>query len=151
MAVKALLIDESEFIDFQLYGIATAYSDSPQFIYNINLNFHTRFVRTKDLDVLIERQVAYYPIYEWEDHESQICYHIVKNSAYILNPVQNFSNLSSLFEVAPALIPQHKEYNYFLRINQEDTTECPLQENSFIQKITRLEPTKIKSINLLIF
>ncbi len=151
MAAKTLLIDESEFIDFQLYGIATAYSDSPQFIYNVNLNFQTRFARIKDLDVLIENQMAYYPIYEWEDMGSQICYHIVKNSAYILNPSQNMSNLSSLFDMAPTLIPQYKEYNYFLRISQGDSDTGPLQENSFIQKITKLETSKIKSISRLIF
>lgn len=151
MTVKTLLIDESEFIDFQLYGIATAISDSPQFIYNVNLNFDTQFIRVKDLDVLIENQMAYYPIYEWEDVSTQVYYHIVKNSAYILNSTQNFSNLSSLFDVAPVLIPQYKEYNYFLRISQEDYGEIPLQENSFIQKITLLETSKIKSISRLIF
>lgn len=151
MAVKTLLIDESEFLDFQLYGIATAFSDSPQFIYNVNLNFKTHFERTKDLDVLIENQMAFYPIYEWEDHNSQIYYHIVKNSAYILDSPQNLSNLSSLFDVTPVLIPQHKEYNYFLRIGQEEHAEVPLQENSFIQKITQLDTSKIKSISRLIF
>lgn len=151
MAVKTLLIDESEFLDFQLYGIATAFSDSPQFIYNVNLNFNTRFERIKDLDVLIENQMSYYPIYEWEDSDSQIHYHIVKNSAYILNSTQNLSNLSSLFDVTPVLIPQYKEYNYFLRISQEDYAEVPLRENSFIQKITQLETSRIKSISRLIF
>ncbi|SMC36975.1 IPExxxVDY family protein [Moheibacter sediminis] len=151
MGIKTLLIEESEFIDFQLYGIATAFSDSPQFIYNVNLSFHTRFERIKDLDVLIEHQMAYYPIYEWEDSSTQIYYHIVKNSAYTLDAVQSLSNLSSLFDVTPTLIPQFKEYNYFLRISQEDHNEIPLQENSFIQKITPLEVAKIKSISRLIF
>ena len=151
MAVKTLLIDESEFIDFQLYGIATAFSDSTQFIYNLNLNFQTRFERIKDLDVLIENQMAYYPIFEWEDSNSQIYYHIVKNSAFVQHSNQNLSNLSTLFEMAPTLIPQFKEYNYFLRISQEDLDEVPIQENYFIQKITQLETSKIKSISRLIF
>lgn len=151
MAVKTLLIDESEFIDFQLYGIATAFSDSPQFIYNVNNSFQTRFERMKDLDVLIENQMAYYPIYEWEDCDTQTYYHIVKNSAYILDSSQNLSNLSTLFDVVPTLIPQHKEYNYFLRVSQEYSDEIPLEENSFIQKITELETSKIKSISRLIF
>ena len=151
MTVKTLLIDESEFIDFQLYGIATVFSDSPQFIYNLNLHFQTKFERIKDLDVLIENQMAYYPIYEWEDEESQNLYHIVKNSAYILNSNQNLSNLSTLFDVTPTLIPQHKEYNYFLRIDMESSEPIPLHENNFIQKITELETSKIKSISRLIF
>jgi len=151
MTVKTLLIDESEFIDFQLYGIATVFSDSPQFIYNVNLHFQTKFERIKDLDVLIENQMAYYPIYEWEDEESQNLYHIVKNSAYILNSNQNLSNLSTLFDVTPTLIPQHKEYNYFLRIGMESSEPIPLHENNFIQKITELETSKIKSISRLIF
>lgn len=151
MAVKTLLIDESEFIDFQLYGIATAFSDFTQFIYNLNLNFQTRFERIKDLDVLIENQVAYYPIFEWEDDSSQTYYHIVKNSAFVPHSNENLSNLSTLFEMAPILIPQFKEYNYFLRISQENLESIPIEENYFIQKITPLETSKIKSISRLIF
>lgn len=151
MGIKTLLIDESEFIDFQLYGIATAFSDAPQFIYNVNLNFHTKFERIKDLDVLIEHQVSYYPIFEWEDCNTQIYYHIVKNTAFVPHSNENLSNLSTLFEMAPTLIPQFKEYNYFLRISQEDFESIPIEENYFIQKITPLETSKIKSISRLIF
>ena len=115
------------------------------------MNFQTRFERIKDLDVLIENQVVYYPIFEWEDDSSQTYYHIVKNSAFVPHSNENLSNLSTLFEMAPILIPQFKEYNYFLRISQENLESIPIEENYFIQKITPLETSKIKSISRLIF
>jgi len=151
MAVKTLLIDESELIDFQLYGLASAYSDSPQFIYNVNQFFDTRFTRCDDLDVLTGDEISYYPVFEWEDEQDQLYYHIIKNNAYTLNPSENLSNLASLFDVAPMLIPQHREYNYLLRVSGGDPDEIPFKENNFIQKITRLDPDKIKTISRLIF
>jgi len=151
MAFKTLLIDESEFIDFQLYGVASGYTNSPQLIYHINRIFETQFCRSEDLDVLIEEKLTYFPVYEWEDFDSQVCYHIIKNSAYTLNNQQDFGNLATLFEVTPFLIGQFKEYNYLLRVSGEFAEEIPFTENSFIQKITKLDTEKIKHIGRLIF
>lgn len=151
MAFKTLLIDESELIDFQLYGLVSAYTDSPQLIYHVNQKFGTQFSRCDDLDVVIQKEIMYYPVYEWKNVERQICYHIIKNGAYTLNNSQEFSNFASLFEVTPFLITQFKEYNYLLRISGEYSEELPLFENGFLQQITKLETDKIKTISRLIF
>jgi len=151
MAFKTLLIDESEFIDFQLYGLVSGYTDSPQFIYHVNQHFGTQFSRCEDLDVVIEKEITYYPVFEWEDCEKQVYYHIIKNNAYTLNNPQDFSNFASLFEVTPFLIAQFKEYNYLLRISGDFSEEIPFTENTFIQQITKLETDKIKTISRLIF
>jgi hypothetical protein len=151
MATKTLLIDESEFIDFQLYGLASAYSDSPQFIYHFNSFFATRFERCADLDVLTNKKISYYPVFEWKNPENRNHYHIIKNVAYALNNPGEIANLASLFEISPYLVSQFKEYNYLLKISGDENEEIPFYENPFIQKITRLEPKQIKAINRLIF
>jgi hypothetical protein len=151
MIMKTLLMDEADFIDFQLFGIASNYSDPAQFVFQVNLNFQTKFFRCEDLDVLIENQLSYYPIFEWEDCQSGVLYHIVKNAAYSLNLAENERSLSGLFDVAPPIIPQFRQYNYLLKVVDLDDLELPFQENSFIQKIVPLETDNIKTINRLIF
>lgn len=150
MATKIYLFEE-DFIDFDLIGISSKYSDSVQFVYNLNLHFQTKFHRIDDLDVLVGEHSFYYPVYEWQDKETQVDYHIIKNSAYTIKPKQENANLSLLFEVAPLLIPKHKEYNFFLRINPENDKQLPIKENEFIQKITKLDTSKIKNITSLVF
>lgn len=151
MAFKTLLIDESEFIDFRLYGLVSEYTDPPQFIYHLNQYFGTQFQRSEDLDVIIKKETTYYPVFEWEDCEKQICYHIIKNNAYTLNNPQDFNNFASLFEVTPFLIAQFKEYNYLLRISGDFSEEIPFTENAFIRQVTKLETNKVKTIGRLIF
>jgi hypothetical protein len=151
MIMKTMLIDEADFIDFQLFGIASNFSDPAHFVFQINLHFESKFFRCEDLDVLIENQVSYYPIYEWEDCQTGVLYHIVKNAAYTLNPAENERSLSGLFDVAPPIIPQFRQYNYLLKVVDLEGLELPFQENTFIQKIVPLETENIKTINRLIF
>lgn len=151
MIMKTLLIEEADFIDFQLFGIASNYSDPAQFVYQINLNFQTKFFRCEDLDVLIENQVSYYPIFEWEDFQSGVLYYIIKNSAYTIKSAENDRTLSGLFDVAPPIIQQYKQYNYLLKAMELDEVNLPFAENAFIQKIVPLQTENIKSINRLIF
>lgn len=151
MAQKIILFDESELIDFELYGIVSSFSDSPQFVFHLNKFFNTRFHRIEDLDVCFHKETSYYPIYRWEDNQSGCDYHIIKNIAYSLGSKSIKENTPKLFdvEIAPALIQQHKEYNYLLKVTGDE--EKWLKENSFIQKITKFEVNKIKSIKRLIF
>ncbi len=149
--MKTLLIDEAEFIDFQLYGILSAYTDSPQLVYHMNRSFETQFTRCEDLDVLIENQITYYPVFEWENPQSGVYYNIIKNAAYTMNSPENEGNLSSLFEVAPMLINQYKQYNFLLKVSGEEIGDLPIYENNFIQLITELDTSSIKTINRLIF
>ena len=151
MATKTLLIDESEFIDFQVYGIASSFGNSAQFIYHFNSFFDTKFSRCRDLDVLIDKQMTFYPVFEWENSENQNHYYIIKNIAYSRNNLDELTNLASLFEISPILIPQFKEYNYLLKISGEFEEAISFHENQFIQKITELETGHIKNINRLIF
>lgn len=151
MVQKTILLDASEFIDFELYGIVSSFSDSPQFVYHVNKFFDTRFYRIDDLDVCFHGQISYYPVYRWEDAQNGCDYSIIKNIAYSLGNPKNKEKTQKLFDVdiAPALINQHKEYNFLLKAIGEQ--EKWIKENSFIQKVTKFEVNKIKSIDRLIF
>ncbi|HLV24452.1 MAG TPA: IPExxxVDY family protein [Moheibacter sp.] len=151
MSGKTLLIDEAEFIDFELFGILSSYSDAAQFVYHVNMNFGTEFVRSEDLDVLIENQISYYPVFEWEDLQTGLYYNIIKNASYTMNSPENSGSLSTLFDVSPVLISQFKEYNYLLKISGASADGFPLQENTFIQIVTKLDTSSVKTINRLIF
>lgn len=151
MSSKTLLIDETEFLDFQLFGIASNLNDPAQFVYQTNRHFETKFERSEDLDVLIEGKINYYPIFEWNDYEQQICYYIIKNTAYSLNNPQSIPNLASLFEVTPFLLNQYKQFNYLLKIEGIPDETIPFTENHFIQKIAEIQLDKVKSIDYLIF
>lgn len=151
MAHKLILLDPADYIDFELYGIVSNFSDSPQFVYHLNQFFDTRFCRTEDLDVHFHGEASYYPVYEWEDPHSGCLYHIIKNIAYSLGNKKKKKGNPTLFDVdiAPVLINQHKEYNYLLKVIGDE--EMWIKENDFIQKITKFEADKVKSIDRLIF
>ncbi|MBA5628654.1 IPExxxVDY family protein [Moheibacter lacus] len=151
MAIKTLLLDEAEFIDFQLYGLVSAYADPAQMVYHINRSFETQFIRCADLDVVIENQITYFPVFEWENLETGTYYHIIKNASYSLNSTDNFGNLSTLFDVTPVLIQAYKQYNFLLKVSGDSSEELPFDENNFIQLISELETDGIKTINRLIF
>lgn len=151
MIMKTLLMDEAEFIDFQLFGIASNFSDPAQFVFHLNRVFETKFTRCEDLDLKIEGEVSYYPIFEWEDFQSGVLYYIIKNAGYSLNSTENERTLSGLFDVAPSIIPQFKQYNYLLKVVDFEDVQLPFQEGTYIQKIVPLEIDHIKTINRLIF
>lgn len=151
MIMKTLMMDEADFIDFQLFGIASNFSDPAQFVFHLNRIYNTQFSRCQDLDVKIEGEVSYYPTFEWEDCQSGILYYIIKNAAYSLNSSENERTLSGLFDVAPPIIPQFKQYNYLLKVVDLDDVQLPMQEGAYIQKIVPLEIDHIKTINRLIF
>lgn len=151
MIMKTLMMDEADFIDFQLFGIASNFSDPAQFVFHLNRIYNTQFSRCQDLDVKIEGEVSYYPTFEWEDCQFGILYYIIKNAAYSLNSSENERTLSGLFDVAPPIIPQFKQYNYLLKVVDLDDVQLPMQEGAYIQKIVPLEIDHIKTINRLIF
>lgn len=151
MAVKTLLLDEAEFIDFQLYGLVSSFTDSVQLVYHINRIFQTRFSRTTDLDVVIEQQITYFPVFEWENAQTGAYYHIIKNASYTLDSQKDSPNLSALFDVAPVLIQTYKQYNFLLKVNGDVSEGLPISENNFISVLTELETDGIKTINRLIF
>lgn len=150
MGPKSIFLDLADFLDFELYGLVSSFSDSAQFVFHFNQFFETKFQRQLDLDVLNGEQIAYYPMYEWENTYNQIHYHLIKNASYSLRKTEKDNNLGNLFDVAPILIQELKAYNYLLKVNGEACSDW-LKENNFIQKITKFEVKEIRSIDRLIF
>lgn len=151
MAAKSYLMDFEDIVDFQLYGIAANFSNTSQLIYNLNKTFDLSFKRGEDLDILINKKETFYPLFEWEEEESGNLWYIIKNRAYSLDKEPSARNLFDMFALNPPLIPQHKEYNFLLKIDSTEEVLLPLKENSFISKITLLDTTKIKGLESLLF
>jgi len=68
-----------------------------------------------------------------------------------LNNPQEITNLATLFEAAPYLLTQYKQYNYLLKVEGTPDGGVPFAENRFIQKISEIQIGKVKSIDRLIF
>ncbi|MDX9704401.1 MAG: IPExxxVDY family protein [Weeksellaceae bacterium] len=151
MKPTLLFLDEEDLIDFQVYGLISNYTDGPKFIYQINQFFHTQFKRVDDLEILMDGMNLRFPLFEWIDKQTQIKFHIIKNIAYTIKENKNSNNLSHLFDISPPLLKSYKEYTYFLRIQDDESNSLPVKETHFIQKITKLDTKKIKSIDYLIF
>ena len=150
--MKTYLLDPEDFLDFQLYGVVSSYSDSPQFVFHVNLAFDTQFVRVSDLELVFDNQNFFFPRFEWEDQQNHLYFNLIKNVSYSLNAHREPKNLSTLFEMTPPLFSQLKMYNYFLKITAGDNEfELPLKENLFIQKISKLDINKIKNIDRLVY
>lgn len=149
MAAKNLLMDFEDLIDFQLYGIISGHLDAPWFVYLFNREFGTRFARIRDMDVKIDEHVVYFPVFEWEDVQTGEIYHIIKNQSYSLKKKAAVSDLTSMFDVAPVLISQYKDYAFFLKVSGENS--IPLLETNFIRKITKLRTERVKTIERLLF
>lgn len=149
--MKTILLDQQDLIDFQLYGMVASYNDSTQLIYHLNRCFDTRFERSTDLDMLIDGNLIFYPVFAWEAPQTGDYYSIIRNTAYTVNHQNREDSLSSMFELTPALISGFKEYNYLLKVECDQFSEIPLTENAFIQKISKLRTEKVKFIERLIF
>lgn len=131
--------------------MVSSYNDSPQLVYHLNRCFETKFERINDLDVVIDNQLIYFPIFEWENPDTGDYYNIIKNIAYSAKHKKQESSLSTMFDITPALISQFKEYNFLLKVTGDCLDKIPFQENSFIQKISKLRTDKVKLIERLIF
>ncbi|MDK7374068.1 MULTISPECIES: IPExxxVDY family protein [Weeksella] len=148
-----ILLDD--LIDFQLLGIISTFSNPFQLVYHLNVEQHTQFTRTNDLDIYINDELlVYYPTFLWEDPLQQRSYHLIKNL-----PLPEFNSdtkdMNKLFDMAPYLLPQHKNYNYILKINgwefNAHTVHLPFGLSHAIQNIVQFDLTQIKTLDRLIF
>ena len=148
-----LLVDD--FIDFQLIGINSIFEDPYQFIYHLNLNFETQFVRIKDLDFLIKQQEFFFFSYHWYDNHNKIDYHIIKNRPSNTNFKNKEVDLSQLFPADFPLVAKYKNCNYILKItgweDDIDNLKIPFKTNNFIDNIEIYDIDDISDADRLIF
>ncbi len=149
--MKIFEICEDELINFELYGLITTHNDSIRLVYQLNMAFETRFERCEDLEIMIENQQTFFPMFEWEDTDNGLHFNLIKNTAYTLKKNKKSESLIDMFDLNPPLIPDYKKYNFLLKITEEVWGDFPFHENSFIQNISKLKTDKLKMIDRLIF
>ncbi|MCK0158581.1 IPExxxVDY family protein [Cellulophaga sp. F20128] len=123
--------------------------------YSFNLHLKSNFKRAKtDLDV---NQHISFPFFEWDDIKNDIRWTLISNHSKLEELEKQdglFSNESSY--TTHYLIPEHKEVDYFLKIEQEDEKEL----ESILKQIVNMpnvvtaysiDVENLKSKNNLIF
>ncbi len=148
-----LLFDD--FIDFQLVGVNSSFETPFQFIFHLNQTFGTRFVRIKDLDILVHQQEFYFSTYYWYDKHAKIEYHIIKNRPTVEISKNKEVDLSKLFPADFPLISRYSNCNYILKVYGagEDIMDLniPFKTNNFINHIELYDIDDISDANRLIF
>lgn len=159
MALHRLLVDDFEDENYSLLAVHCNLEDYRiayllnQFL-NINLKrFHS------DLD--FEYVSASYSIFEWEDYEKQIVWNLISNICR--KEEDSLISSGSLFDTSSKiiknynLIPEYKNVNYFLKIEDDNRSVKLKNTISHIQKIPQVitvyevDVTSLKSKNNLIF
>jgi len=132
MLSHKLLLDEVE-EDYQLLAIHCSLEEF-NLAYLLNKHLQLNFVRARhDLDFNHGAVQALYPLYQFRQPEKYRTYYLIKNK--YKGPVKKVISSGSLFseeEVSPHftyLIPEYKEVDYFLKLEEE-------METSEVQEIS---------------
>ncbi len=147
---------DSDFYDdsFLLLALHSSLEDYAM-IYFLNQSFKAKFKRTKeDFDL---SEGSSFSVYEWEDKYHDRFWKLIANRSTKETVLENndlFSNDHTY--VKPRLIPELKDVDYFLRIEEDSS----LIKKEVIKKVLnvpkimaayQVEPNKLKSKNNLIF
>lgn len=152
MAKQMVFLDFEEEIDFQLFGIVSNLNEPSLFAFKSNVEFQTFFERQTDLNVWMNQNEVYFPVFKWDDEQTNSTFYLIKNLGYLNKTNNELTDLSSLFDVNPTLIQTYSQYDYFLKVDESiSIDEIPMKENFFIQKFTKLDLNKVKNKNYLIF
>ncbi len=123
--------------------------------YSLNLHLKSNFKRAKtDLDV---NKHSSFPIFEWDDTENDINWTLISNHSKTEEQAQKDSLFSNELSYRKHhLIPEHKEVDYFLKIDQEykNILGAVLKQIASIPKVItayNIDVNNLKSKNNLIF
>lgn len=159
MALHKFLIDDFDEEIYSLFAIHCTIEDY-RVAYLLNHYLDINLVR-KDQDLDFKYNAASYSIYEWEDKNNLITWNLVSNICK--KEEDSLTSSGSLFQSQNKiirthnLIPEYKNVNYLLKINNEGNG---ISEKSLIHKIQeipqiaavyRIEVTQLKSKDNLIF
>ena len=159
MALHKLLVDDFEDEAYSLLAIHCNLEDYRMaFLLNRFLNINLkRFPH--DLDFQYTK--ASYPVYEWQDHKRQAMWNLIGN--IFKREEDSLTSSGSLFNTTSKviktynLIPEYKNVNYFLKIENDDNYINLKSIISSIQKIPQVvtvydvDVSNLKSKNNLIF
>jgi len=159
MALHKLLVDDFEDEAYSLLAIHCNLEDYRMaFLLNQFLNINLKRC-AYDLD--FQYTTASYSVYEWEDNKRQAMWNLIGN--IFKREEDSLVSSGSLFEATSKviktynLIPEYKNVNYFLKIENDDNYMNLKSVISVIQKIPQvvtvydIDVSTLKSKNNLIF
>jgi len=159
MALHKLLFDDFDDDNYSLLAIHCALQDY-RLAYLLNQFLSINLKRyASDLD--FKYASATYSIYEWEDQKKQAIWNLVTNICK--REEDSLVSSGSLFDASAKviksynLIPEYKNVNYFLKIENEDNSINIKNIINKIQKIPQvvtvyeIDVMKLKSKDNLIF
>ncbi len=146
-------------IDFQLIGIQSEMKDY-QFAYFLNRSTLFMFERMiKDISYMINSNKVYFSAFEHREIDLRRSSFLIKNRAFYSKPVNNALNLFNETRIKQSsfLIPELKEFNYFMKFVGIWKKEELLEQKKFLTNLpgihspTNIDVSRIKSITNLIF
>ena len=146
-------------IDFQLIGIQSEMKDY-QFAYFLNRSTLFMFERMiKDISYMINSKKIYFSAFEHREIDLRRSSFLIKNRAFYSKPVNNALNLFNETRIKHSsfLIPELKEFNYFMKFVGIWKKEELLEQKKFLTNLpgihspANIDVSRIKSITNLIF
>jgi len=154
-------LDCFDYDDFELLAIQSGLEDY-RLAFNLNKILHLSLVREKqDIHLTTEKGDSYFSYYVYEDLKQDLIWRLIENKTSVLSKETKngslFNELSHPFETATYLIPELKNFDYLLQIENVDVF---YNSDEIIKKISDLkyvstvyasDTENIKSIHNLIF
>ncbi len=156
MGQKKFQLVETQLINFITIGITSNDNKDYKFAYYLNQKLGFVLKRINNLDYIIKGKQYDYINYESYNSYLDSSIFLLKNTpvSTIYSTVNSSNALIDLFSFAPLLIPELKNCNYILKIDDnQDSIDLikKLKELNQIQFIHPINKNKIKSIKKLIF
>jgi len=162
MAIHKLHIDEFDEVDYELIAIHTSLEDY-RLAYFLNQSLSIQLKKCEDdLHVQSKKGESRFSRFEFEDEDLCNSWNLIENRIHITNieseiATDLFSSNSSSFTTNAFLLPEFKNVDFLLKIDQEierDELSQYISKMNAIEKITMvyaIDNQKIKTKNNLIF
>ncbi|MFA9290552.1 MAG: IPExxxVDY family protein [Solirubrobacteraceae bacterium] len=158
MKVIKLQLEDFECLNFSVVGLISNYIDY-KLVYALNKELDFAFFnRIENLDILVNKNKFSYITYETYDCQIDASIFLLKNKPdNILNNVltsNNKENFQHLFSQSQLLVPELKNYDYILKIDEAFKLDLILDFLKYSNKIQfhqRIQVNKTKTIRNLIF
>ncbi|WP_224484959.1 IPExxxVDY family protein [Robertkochia aurantiaca] len=156
MAVHKLFEDEISEHSYSLIAVHSSMEDY-RLAYFLNSRAATRLKRLKQ-DLMLENDVGF-PIFEWIDEASDICWNLLRNKVRIAHETKQTDDMfgEGTAYRSHYLIPEKQQVDYFVKIDNEGPyaqTERLIRTIKDIPQVItayQLDPGDLKSKNNLIF
>ncbi len=148
--VYTLKIDDFSDDDYTLIGIHTSIEDC-QMAFLLNRDLQICFTkRTEGISIFQNNIEGEHSVYEYKDEERHNNWYLISN---ICSIEQKSEGLFSHHEVRTYLIPEKKNIDFFIKIENEFEEDLVQKINAIPQVITSylIEPELLKSKDNLIF